>query len=69
MSSNGFFELILQEVDLTANRLKTVESSVLHLTGLERLSLRQNLLEDASCVEHLRNAENLKRLELRDNHI
>ncbi len=40
-------------VDLTANRLSKIESCILNLPRLETLSLRQNILKDASSVSAL----------------
>ena len=45
-----------QALDLTANRLRALEPVLLALQGLQRLSLRQNLLADAAEVEHLASA-------------
>jgi hypothetical protein len=36
----------LEELDLTANRLASVDPRIGHLTALRKLSFRQNLLED-----------------------
>eukprot|EP00889_Picochlorum_renovo_P002737 jgi/Picre1/29767/NNA_005149.t1 len=47
-------------VDLTANRLSRIESCILNLPKLETLSLRQNILKDASSISMLKNAKNLK---------
>ncbi len=45
--------MVLQSVDLTANRLRSLEPNLLALTGLRRLCLRQNLLSNAEEVEAL----------------
>lgn len=37
----------LIELDLTANRLSTLDSRIAHLSNLKKLSLRQNLFNDA----------------------
>lgn len=59
----------VRQLDLTANRLEDIEDCVLQLEHLEILSFRQNLLKDASKISLLRNAENMKSLELRDNQL
>ena len=38
----------LEEVDLTANRLSSVDTRIGRLAGLRKLSFRQNLLDDAA---------------------
>lgn len=37
----------LTELDLTANRLKTLDPRIGHLSNLKKLSFRQNLLDDS----------------------
>lgn len=59
----------LKALDLTANRLKVLESKLLALTALTSLSLRQNILEDASDIERLASAQQLKELILQDNRL
>lgn len=48
--------LVIQVLDLTANRLRSLEGKLLVLTGLRRLCLRQNLLTATSEVEQLASA-------------
>lgn len=57
----------VQLLDLTANRLKNFEAKVLALQHLTSLCVRQNLLSEASEVEALASAAELRHLELRDN--
>jgi len=57
----------LTELDLTLNRLKTIDPRVLALTGLTSLSLRQNLLTDASCISDLKSSPVLQQLIFHDN--
>jgi protein phosphatase 1 regulatory subunit 7 len=59
----------IEHVDLTANRLSQIEPYVLNMENLKSLSLRQNILQDASAVSQLKSAEHLTRLELRDNQL
>jgi Leucine-rich repeat (LRR) protein len=47
---------LLQILDLTANRLRSLEPNLLALTGLRRLCLRQNLLSEGAEVEALASA-------------
>ncbi|CAL1377405.1 unnamed protein product [Linum trigynum] len=59
----------LTELDLTANRLSSLDPRIAHLSNLTKLSLRQNLIDDAA-VEPLSNWDLLSGLEelvLRDN--
>ncbi|KDP42237.1 hypothetical protein JCGZ_02967 [Jatropha curcas] len=59
----------LTELDLTSNRLSSLDSRILHLSNLKKLSLRQNLIDDAA-IEPLSSCEPLVGLEelvLRDN--
>lgn len=53
----------LTELDLTANRLSTVDPRIGHLSHLKKLSLRQNLLADAA-VQPLSSWEALSSLEV-----
>lgn len=46
----------LQSLDLTANRLRSLEPCLLALTGLRRLCLRQNLVSQPGEVEALASA-------------
>lgn len=57
----------LMILDLTANRLRSLEPNLLALTGLRRLCLRQNLLSEGAEVEALASAPVLEALDLRDN--
>lgn len=59
----------LVSLDLTANRLKQLESSLLALPALTTLSLRQNLLEDATDIGQLASAGQLNELILQDNRL
>ena len=47
---------LVQILDLTANRLRSLEPNLLALTGLRRLCLRQNLLSEGAEVEALASA-------------
>jgi hypothetical protein len=38
----------LAELDLTANRLSSLDPRIAHLSNLKKLSLRQNLIDDAA---------------------
>ncbi|KAI5662771.1 hypothetical protein M9H77_22094 [Catharanthus roseus] len=61
----------LTELDLTANRLSTLDPRIAHLSNLKKLSLRQNLFNDAG-VEPLSSwtaISNLEELVLRDNQL
>ncbi|OEL13212.1 Protein phosphatase 1 regulatory subunit 7 [Dichanthelium oligosanthes] len=58
----------LEEVDLTANRLSSVDPRIGRLAGLRKLSFRQNLLEDAAVAPLSSwDAIGLQELVLRDN--
>ncbi|KAI3430888.1 hypothetical protein D9Q98_009297 [Chlorella vulgaris] len=57
----------LQSLDVTANRLRSLEPNLLALTGLRRLCIRQNLVSEAAEVEALASAPVLESLDLRDN--
>jgi protein phosphatase 1 regulatory subunit 7 len=69
LSGNIEIPTSVRHLDLTANRLADIEECVLELEHLETLSFRQNLLRDAGRLSQLKNAENLKSLELRDNQL
>ncbi|KAL5771156.1 hypothetical protein ACOSP7_015310 [Xanthoceras sorbifolium] len=59
----------LTELDLTANRLSSLDPRISHLSNLKKLSFRQNLIEDAA-VEPISRWDALSGLEelvLRDN--
>ncbi|KAJ0030401.1 hypothetical protein Pint_13255 [Pistacia integerrima] len=59
----------LTELDLTANRLSSLDPRISHLSNLKKLSLRQNLFDDAG-VEPISNwvaLSGLEELVLRDN--
>ncbi|XP_054788421.1 LOW QUALITY PROTEIN: protein phosphatase 1 regulatory inhibitor subunit PPP1R7 homolog [Prosopis cineraria] len=61
----------LTELDLTTNRLSTLDTRIAHLSDLKKLSLRQNLLTDAA-VEPLsawHDISGLEELVLRDNQL
>lgn len=61
----------LIELDLTANRLSTLDSRIAHLSNLKKLSLRQNLFNDAG-IEPLfswQAISDLEELVLRDNQL
>lgn len=53
----------LTELDLTANRLSSVDSRISHLSNLKKLSFRQNLIED-SAIDPLSRWEALAGLEV-----
>ncbi|KAL7239956.1 hypothetical protein ACSBR2_005757 [Camellia fascicularis] len=73
----------LTELDLTANRLSTLDLRIAHLSNLKKLSLRQNLFHDAGIdpisgwheisdlevMENLQNFTNLQELWLGRNRI
>lgn len=42
------FPTNLTELDLTANRLTSLDSRISHLSNLKKLALRQNLIDDAA---------------------
>ncbi|KAH9762522.1 protein phosphatase 1 regulatory inhibitor subunit PPP1R7-like [Citrus sinensis] len=63
------FPTNLTELDLTANRLTSLDSRISHLSNLKKLSLRQNLIDDAA-IEPISRWDALAGLEeliLRDN--
>ncbi|XP_052198942.1 protein phosphatase 1 regulatory inhibitor subunit PPP1R7 homolog [Diospyros lotus] len=59
----------LTELDLTANRLSALDPRIGHLSGLKKLSLRQNLFEDAAveCLSRWDRISGLEELVFRDN--
>ncbi|KAF6256494.1 hypothetical protein COO60DRAFT_1528850 [Scenedesmus sp. NREL 46B-D3] len=57
----------LTALDLTANRLETLDPRVQALTGLCALNLRQNIIADAASVNCCQCKGALQDLELRDN--
>ncbi|KAL6006110.1 hypothetical protein ACLOJK_040156 [Asimina triloba] len=63
--------LELIELDLTANRLSTLDSRIGLLSQLKKLSLRQNLFEDAGVevLSHWTTIAGLQELILRDNRL
>ncbi len=59
----------LVAIDLTANRLSQLEPQLLQLQHLTRLSLRQNIVADASGLTECQSKPSLADLELRDNQL
>ncbi|XP_076911462.1 protein phosphatase 1 regulatory inhibitor subunit PPP1R7 homolog [Bidens hawaiensis] len=61
----------LIEIDLTANRLNKLDSRISNLSNLKKLSLRQNLFDDAGVepISHWNNISGLEELVLRDNQL
>ncbi|KAJ7969552.1 protein phosphatase 1 regulatory subunit pprA, partial [Quillaja saponaria] len=59
----------LTELDLTANRLSSLDPRIGHLSNLKKLSLRQNLVEDTAVdpISHWEALSGLEELVLRDN--
>ncbi|XP_047308074.1 protein phosphatase 1 regulatory inhibitor subunit PPP1R7 homolog [Impatiens glandulifera] len=59
----------LTEIDLTANRLTTIDSRISHLSALKKFSLRQNLIDDAGVepISQWHEIAGLEELVLRDN--
>ncbi|KAL6974449.1 hypothetical protein U1Q18_028632 [Sarracenia purpurea var. burkii] len=59
----------LTELDLTANRLSTLDPRIQHLSNLKKLSLRQNLFDDAGVdpISRWDQISGLEELVLRDN--
>ncbi|XP_062223664.1 protein phosphatase 1 regulatory inhibitor subunit PPP1R7 homolog [Phragmites australis] len=59
----------LEELDLTANRLSSVDPRIGRLSGLRKLSFRQNLLDDAAVapLSSWETIAGLQELVLRDN--
>ncbi|CAN1288375.1 Protein phosphatase 1 regulatory inhibitor subunit PPP1R7 homolog [Linum perenne] len=56
----------LTELDLTANRLSSLDSRISNLSNLTKLSFRQNLIDDAA-VDPLSHWNNLSGLEVMEN--
>lgn len=65
------FPQTLIEIDLTANRLNKLDSRISNLSNLKKLSLRQNLLDDAGVepISHWNSISGLEELVLRDNQL
>ncbi|KAE9613979.1 hypothetical protein Lal_00016499 [Lupinus albus] len=63
--------LTLTELDLTSNRLSTLDPRIQHLSHLSKLSLRQNLFTDdaVSPLSSWTSLSQLHELVLRDNHL
>ncbi|XP_071742344.1 protein phosphatase 1 regulatory inhibitor subunit PPP1R7 homolog [Rutidosis leptorrhynchoides] len=61
----------LIEIDLTANRLKKLDSRISNLSNLKKLSLRQNLFDDAGVdpISQWNAISGLEELVLRDNQL
>ncbi|KAL8234845.1 hypothetical protein R6Q59_020945 [Mikania micrantha] len=61
----------LIEIDLTANRLNKLDSRISNLSNLKKLSLRQNLLDDAGVepISQWNGISGLEELVLRDNQL
>ncbi|KAM0018157.1 putative leucine-rich repeat domain superfamily [Helianthus debilis subsp. tardiflorus] len=61
----------LIEIDLTANRLNKLDSRISNLPNLKKLSLRQNLFDDAGVepISHWNTISDLEELVLRDNQL
>ncbi|XP_076896071.1 protein phosphatase 1 regulatory inhibitor subunit PPP1R7 homolog [Bidens hawaiensis] len=61
----------LIEIDLTANRLNKLDTRISNLSKLKKLSLRQNLFDDAGVepISHWNNISGLEELVLRDNQL
>ncbi|KVH93877.1 Leucine-rich repeat-containing protein, partial [Cynara cardunculus var. scolymus] len=61
----------LIEIDLTANRLTKLDSRISHLSNLKKLSLRQNLFNDAGVepISQWDTISGLEELVLRDNQL
>ncbi|EPS60921.1 hypothetical protein M569_13879, partial [Genlisea aurea] len=61
----------LTEIDLTANRLTELDGRISHLSRLKKLSLRQNLFDDAgvSPLSSWTTISSLQELVLRDNQL
>ncbi|KAJ8751051.1 hypothetical protein K2173_016232 [Erythroxylum novogranatense] len=59
----------LIELDLTANRLSKLDPRIAHLFNLKKLSLRQNLIDDAAMepFSHWEKLSGVEELVLRDN--
>ncbi|GIL71375.1 hypothetical protein Vretifemale_1944 [Volvox reticuliferus] len=59
----------LTAIDLTANRLRTLDPRILHLQGLRSINFRQNLLANVSAWSTCECKGTLEDLEFRDNHL
>lgn len=61
----------LIELDLTANRLSTLDTRICHLANLKKLDLRQNLFKDEGVepISHWTEISDLQELVLRDNQL
>lgn len=61
----------LTELDLTCNRLKTLDPRIGDLVNLKKLSFRQNLLDDSGIepISHWTRISELQELVLRDNQL
>lgn len=56
-------------LDLTANRLETIDPRIIALTSLTSLNFRQNLLSDVSSFADSASKGVIEDLEFRDNHL
>ncbi|GMH35388.1 hypothetical protein BSKO_03256 [Bryopsis sp. KO-2023] len=65
--ANVIIEPTLTDIDLTCNRLNEIDPRIVALVGLRKLSLRQNLIENADVVDDFQSKNCLEDLELRDN--
>ncbi|XP_071716906.1 protein phosphatase 1 regulatory inhibitor subunit PPP1R7 homolog [Rutidosis leptorrhynchoides] len=65
------FPQSLIEIDLTANRLNKLDSRISNLSNLKKLSLRQNLFDDAGVepISQWNSISGLEELVLRDNRL
>ena len=59
----------VEEIDLTENRLVSIDDRILNLGKLKRISFRKNLLKDVSVLEQLRSADGIVEIVLYDNQI
>ncbi|KAG2423702.1 hypothetical protein HXX76_015092 [Chlamydomonas incerta] len=59
----------LTAIDLTANRLRTIDPRILELQGLRSINFRQNLIANASAISTSCAKGAMEDLELRDNHL
>ncbi|GLC44207.1 hypothetical protein PLESTB_000753000 [Pleodorina starrii] len=62
-------EPTLTAIDLTANRLRTIDPRILQLEGLRCINFRQNLLANVSAWSTCACKSALEDLEFRDNHL
>ncbi|GFR45487.1 hypothetical protein Agub_g6831 [Astrephomene gubernaculifera] len=62
-------EPTLTAIDLTANRLQTLDPRILELQGLRTINFRQNLLANVSAWSTCKCKGALEDLEFRDNHL